>query len=65
MKTRFLTHTNTLSSHAFPLSGGNGVSFAPSSDDNHRAYWRPVGRLPENPQPDVHHQRQEAHELWR
>lgn len=47
------------------FSGGHGVSFTPSGDDNYRASWRPVGRLSENPQPDVHHQCQEAHELWR
>lgn len=60
------SHIHTcLISLSFSLSGGHGVSFAPSGDDNHRANWRPVGRLPENPQPDDHHQCQEAHELWR
>lgn len=60
------SHIHTLLlSLPFSLSGGHGVSFAPSGDDNHCANWRPVGRLPENPQPDDHHQCQEAHELWR
>lgn len=66
MKTLFSCHSLTYTFPLlFPLSGGHGVSFAPSGDDNHRAHRRPVGRLPENTQPDVHHQRQEAHELWR
>lgn len=49
----------------FPLSGGHSVSVAPFGYDNHCAYWRPAGRLPENPQPDDHHQCQEADELRR
>lgn len=51
--------------HIFSMSGGHRVSFAPSGDDNYRAYRWPTGWLPEEPQPDVHHQRQKAHELWR
>lgn len=62
----FLTYSSlTLTLSPLPLTGGHGVSFAPSGNDNHRANWRPVGGLPENPQPDVNNQRQEAHELWR